>query len=497
MDSGSISDTQRTMVLPLLQETNIRGKPYITVSAKGIVNGTSRYPNDGADFGPDTTLGATALGQYGSPYTLTTGIQEAVTYSITTAFHSPAAFGAYYVPMDVVIAPGTYNVNENIVLPSADQPYQFVLKSADGFFGQQGILFGPNVTRGFDFSNMKSGNVLIQGFAFQQSDYTSTTFSGTYLYLNPSTPANSLQIHNCGFYAYSTNPLISISNYSTVLLTDISLEPATGSTIGTALSFGDNITSIYITTKVTINPANPTSLVTFTNSGTIESFHWINYGDDGVGFGILGSSINRIIIDNRIQNTSGIVVVFNTSDVFTCNMFKLTGGYGNFIFDFNNVPTGSYIDTLVLEDVSLSIGSDFTNLLSNTAIVNNIVLHNISNRTSYTFTQSQPAGSKFGLSGNIYPSSLTDAPTSGSFTAYYLDSSQYHKKIMLIFNAYENDTATDQTANIITNANNMVVVSNNTGLTVSPGFSGSTMYITVTSPDSTTTYSGIVIIEGY
>ena len=80
MDSGSISDTQRTMVLPLLQETNIRGKPYITVSAKGIVNGLSRYPNDGADFGPDTTKGATAPGQYGSPYTLTTGIQESINY---------------------------------------------------------------------------------------------------------------------------------------------------------------------------------------------------------------------------------------------------------------------------------------------------------------------------------------------------------------------------------------------------------------------------------
>ena len=81
MDEGSLSDTQRTMVLPLLQETNIRGKPYITVSSKGIVNGLSRYPNDGADFGPDTTLGATAPGQYGNPYTETVGIQEGLNYS--------------------------------------------------------------------------------------------------------------------------------------------------------------------------------------------------------------------------------------------------------------------------------------------------------------------------------------------------------------------------------------------------------------------------------
>ena len=78
MSYGEISNTQETMVMPLLQMKNIRGKPYITVSAKGMINGLSNIPNDGADFGPDTTLGATAPGQYGSPYTETTGWAEAV-----------------------------------------------------------------------------------------------------------------------------------------------------------------------------------------------------------------------------------------------------------------------------------------------------------------------------------------------------------------------------------------------------------------------------------
>ena len=78
MSYGELSNTQETMVLPMLQMKNIRGKPYITVSAKGIANGLSNIPNDGADFGPDTTKGATAPGQYGSPYTQTSGIQEAI-----------------------------------------------------------------------------------------------------------------------------------------------------------------------------------------------------------------------------------------------------------------------------------------------------------------------------------------------------------------------------------------------------------------------------------
>ncbi|MEM3860041.1 MAG: hypothetical protein QW478_11680 [Candidatus Micrarchaeaceae archaeon] len=46
----------------------LKGKPYVTVSAKGISNGLSSIPNDGADFGPDT------LG------TQTSGIQEAINY---------------------------------------------------------------------------------------------------------------------------------------------------------------------------------------------------------------------------------------------------------------------------------------------------------------------------------------------------------------------------------------------------------------------------------
>ena len=58
--------------------TQLQGKPYIAVSSKGIVNGLSTIPNDGADFGPDTTKGATAPGQYGSPYTETSGINEGI-----------------------------------------------------------------------------------------------------------------------------------------------------------------------------------------------------------------------------------------------------------------------------------------------------------------------------------------------------------------------------------------------------------------------------------
>ena len=53
-------------------------KGYITVSAKGIVNGLSNQPNDGADFGPDSYN--PSYSGSGIPYTSTSGIQEGLDY---------------------------------------------------------------------------------------------------------------------------------------------------------------------------------------------------------------------------------------------------------------------------------------------------------------------------------------------------------------------------------------------------------------------------------
>ena len=117
MDEGSLSDTQRTMVLPLLQETNIRGKPYVTVSSKGIVNGLSRYPNDGADFGPDTTLGATSPTQTGNPYTQTGGIQEAINYANSFINYQFGSGSTAIYAATICLESGFYNINNTITVP--------------------------------------------------------------------------------------------------------------------------------------------------------------------------------------------------------------------------------------------------------------------------------------------------------------------------------------------------------------------------------------------
>ena len=114
--------------------TQLQGKPYIAVSSKGIVNGLSNIPNDGVDFGPDTTSGATAPGQYGSPYTETSGIQEAVNYILNLDSGGVVKFGG-----------GKFVVNSTINITATttgDVPI-YLEGSGAGNFGNQTY---PNIS---------------------------------------------------------------------------------------------------------------------------------------------------------------------------------------------------------------------------------------------------------------------------------------------------------------------------------------------------------------
>lgn len=84
--------------------TNFRGKPSVTVSPVGYTNvfpSLTGLPNDGADFGPDTTMNGGA-GVSGAPYTDTMGIQEAINYI-------EAAGGG-----TIFLLPGVYTVGSTL-----------------------------------------------------------------------------------------------------------------------------------------------------------------------------------------------------------------------------------------------------------------------------------------------------------------------------------------------------------------------------------------------
>ena len=84
--------------------------------------------------------------------------------------------------------------------------------------------------------------------------------------------------------------------------------------------------------------------------------------------------------------------------------------------------------------------------------------------------------------------------TAGTVTYFEPFAGSAYKKVVLYFNGYENDTTTNQTITYPTAFATVAAVTfNNTGLTLST----STTTLTITAPDSTTTYTGLVIMEGY
>jgi len=145
----------------------IQTKPYIIVSAKGISNGLSNTFNDGADFGPDTLLGATSPSQYGPPYTQTTGIQEAINYVWNNGG------GRVY------IKNGTYNLpsplgtsyNASPILP----PLEIIGESMEGVL-LQGQTPGINI-----ISNTAGNDVYVVYLLLKNLTFKST-------YPTPSSP---------------------------------------------------------------------------------------------------------------------------------------------------------------------------------------------------------------------------------------------------------------------------------------------------------------------
>ena len=227
------------------EQKTIIGKPEITVSGKGIINGTSVYPNDGADFGPDTKLGATTPGQYGPPFTTSNGMAEAITYSNYAGIfqiigslniNSPLTFpvqnsnyGSYVVKgagfnpllnafgsslngLDLISLPGGIpTANENVFMDISMQDYTTsglasMIKSNSYLWIDRCNFYGRNQTK--YLIDIEAGSCWIRNSFL---DFCST--SGAYIYIN--TPSNGpFWFTNlyCGIGETNVVPAIYINN---------------------------------------------------------------------------------------------------------------------------------------------------------------------------------------------------------------------------------------------------------------------------------------------
>jgi len=438
------------------------GIPYITVSAKGVANGLSTEYNDGYDFGPDSYNPNISSG---IPVSQTSGIQEAHLYRVSLALQMPNEPYSFIPP--VHIASGTYFCNEDIkVYPNNNGilgTTTAMIFEGEGRNSISQIIFQGNANYGFDYSGAPAGiNIHLKGLNLRGGNTNLTSLinaqipaaSGGYadfediqLASGSGTLANGLMISGIS-YVYMNQFASEIGTLSTNFINVTGNQAGTirfhlvgirGS--GPPIKINGNINELYLDLK------SPTQ-INITSSGQIPNFHLVGSG----GYSITNAgTISRMYIDQLIL-PSGTYI----TNSGTINSLKIAGAVSPQVSSGELVSNTGTIDEYEFTAVILNTNGTYQ-----------------TNNLGYSSTSGTTAGTV-----NIQS------------VAYTLN----YKKYILQFSGYENDTTTDQTINFpLAFAASALISGNNTGLTISTTTTG----ITITAPDSTTTYSGIVIVEGY
>jgi len=489
--------------------------PYITVSAKGISNGLSTIYNDGADFGPDTYLNTSFKNRYGPPYTQTSGIQEAFNY--LQQFNGG----------EIKFASGIYYVNETATFTS------------QGAIKISGIR--PNFVRGAPL--FENGTIIVAGENLINS--TNNYSAPMFLFLNTSNDNNDgfVTLEDMGFIGsytpiggtipslnvYSSNPVIQLGN--------------------TIANEGGGPVAMYLNNLKITNAG--VGILIYSGGGPV---YLDNLQLDGNGIGIMSYAlvqmgklqlfannyynmvlnnastsldsptvieIDNLEMDGVNSSPNSMIALFSNNNGYTNSLQigKLVIGTGGSqpIISQNgssnwNIDIGSLYDygfsfltsyTTSAGTVNIHIGSAYFDNSASLLFDNNPLgtnssldidqLYPISVSSTFYITSITNLVVNF---HNIFPNPTTIASgtTAGTVTLKNITYNSYYKKYVITFSGYENDTTTNQSISYPLPFNSYAVITgNNTGLNISASTTG----ITITAPNSTTTYNGIVIIEGY
>jgi len=464
--------------------------PYITVSAKGISNGLSNIINDGADFGPDTYLNSTSKNRYGPPYTLTSGIQEAINYAQSK---STTASSGNIIP-EILLLEGSFIIDDSATIY---------------------INNGPNVNpSGLHIRGVSASSTSIikqNSLPSPILSYTNTRYSSI-----AGTQAFNMIFENLGFHYMGSVSSITPG----VTMVDLSLQE-TGATMNIFRNLNTGATYLPIGNFVLDVSGNEDSIINYVN---IVNGSGLKAHIPGGNVNIYRSNINTMDIETQQANvigcTVGLSVIFRPA--IMGSVLNLIGTYWNGtstnlieISPTTNGATNMAQVNLMNALLSKSPSTNGEYMIEPNANIPTIwnfteaILYN--NNTAYTLylfdtsvsTQDQYinlytdsiSGVSINNNGVILPTeNSTSGTTTGTVIMKFVNYMNTYKKLIIYLSNYENNTTTNQTINYPKPFNTSAVISaNNTGLTISTTTSG----ITITSPNSTTTYSGIVIIEGY
>ena len=490
--------------------------PEIVVSAKGVANGLSEEYNDGWDFGPDSYDPTSTANP---PYTQTTGIMEAYYYGISTLNNIKLLGGLFYIDVPLEIGSQSTSTNAQMEIKIEGTGYMAgmggggtIIQISDNFdvstnnyMIQIGIPTTGTVINGIYAYQGSFGNITLYG----QSPSGNQVNIG--IYINNIYGAN---IHNI-----NNSPINSPAQY---LIYQKGYASGSGdapiiqniSSYGCGMHFEPNAECLY----------NNISVL-FYNNYTLEVGCTGNNGDTGP----VMTNVNLWNPDVGNDGAPAITLLGGAGTTTVISNIVIHAGYTNIpIIDASSTGSGFFlINGITLES---NFDGPFVNWGDNTNPYVVIEISGINvpfnsgqplitntsgNTTPFTikmegilYTSGVPAFSSNPLaSGQILETNLvmsngttnqlsnsTAGTTAGTVDMLLSEWRPLAKKAIITFSGYENDTTTDQTIDFPAPFSSYVVITgNSTGLTISASTTG----ITITAPDSTTTYSGIVIVEGY
>ncbi len=208
-------------------------------------------------------------------------------------------------------------------------------------------------------------------------------------------------------------------------------------------------------------------------------------------------------LNPNANNSESITIMDNLNNGQT--VFYVDDNHGSNNQHQVNIDLGS-TDTSIPNDIYIAMGQ----VASNTSITWNYqaskstwnfnstaITINLTNNAQITING---AGNQTNINNtiiNLSPSATTySGTTAGTINGYLVFQAGAFTMIVFQFSGYENDTTTNQTINYPANytfPHQAFILSNQTGLTIT----ATTSNLTITSPDSTTTYSGMLIVMGY
>ena len=450
--------------------------PELVVSSKGIANGLSEEYNDGWDFGPDSysPTSTSAI-----PYTETSGIQEAGEYSYQK-------YGYTWVKL----VGSVYNIYNTIYLHSEK------LVMIEGIVGyNQSVLTTIQQNSVVPVFQNYGGERTISSHVFK--DFVINLNIGT------STIKAMNFVNTTGF------------NIDSIYIDNVRFNTNNYGTVGNYSLYNDGAFFRVYYNNTGLGNANDFTLYTV-NYEPYPSALWV-YG--GGYIGDIVASMRYVFMSNT--NWYGNLTLTDTGQTpLHVDIHDLKYDPATTAAQTSLITVNTSVDSIDIHDISYLVSEDLSEIVelegtSSTPITigklsirNFRFVYNPAVSGSYTIGSAYTTSYATLIDYDIEPIipnsseiimspsyvSSTSGTTAGTVDMRFTEYASSHKKIIITFDGYENDTTTDQTIDFpMAFASYDGISLNTTGLTISPTTSG----IVITAPDSTTTYSGIVIVEGY